>query len=76
MGVKFLAFNVLLHTKSEHKVILFFCAPIIFKNQLKYDKKYTITIYVGRVWIVIGYFLFEKQSFNGLRKVIGMQKVL
>ena len=36
VGVEFLAFNVLLHTKSEQKVIgNKFCAPIIFKNSLK-----------------------------------------
>ena len=32
--------------------------------------KYTFTICVGRAWIVIGYFLFEKQTFNRLLKVI------
>ena len=35
--------------------------------------KYTFTICVGRVWIVKRYFLFEKQTFNGLLKVIGIQ---
>ena len=39
-----------------------------------FNKKYTFTICVGRVWIVIGYFLFEKQAFNGLLKVISIQK--
>ena len=36
------------------------------------NKKYTIC--VDLVWIVIikGYFLFEKQTFNGLLKVIGL----
>ena len=29
-----------------------------------------ITICVGRVWIVIRYFFFEKHAFNGLFKVI------
>ena len=28
---------------------------------------------VGPVWIVIGYFLFEKRPFNRLLKVIGIQ---
>ena len=31
--------------------------------------KYTFTIFVGRVWIVIRYFLFEKQTFKRLLKV-------
>ena len=35
--------------------------------------KYTFTICVGRGWIVIGYFLFKKQTFNGLLRVIGIQ---
>ena len=38
-----------------------------------FNKNYTFTICVGRVWIVIGYFLFEKQTFIGLLKVIGLQ---
>ena len=62
VGVEFLAFNVLLHIKSVKKYYLF-CAPMIL----------LITIWVGRVWIVIRYFLFEKQAFNGLLKVIGIQ---
>jgi hypothetical protein len=48
-----------------------------FENSVKkrnFNKKYTFTIYVGRVWIVIGCFLFEKQTFNELSKVIGIQK--
>ena len=40
------------------------------------NKKYTFTIFVGRIWIVIGYFLFEKQAFNGLLKVIRIQILL
>ena len=32
-----------------------------------------VTICVGRVWIVIRSFLFEKEAFNGLLKVIGKQ---
>jgi hypothetical protein len=31
---------------------------------------------VGRVWVVIVVFLLEKQTFNGLLKVIGIQKEL
>ena len=37
------------------------------------NKKYTFTICVGRVWVVIVYFLLEKHTFNGLLKVIGIQ---
>jgi hypothetical protein len=32
-----------------------------------------ITTFVGRVLIVTEYFIFEKQAFNGLLEVIGMQ---
>ena len=39
-----------------------------------FNKKYTFSICVGRVWTVIRYFLFEKQTFNGLFKVIRIQK--
>ena len=46
------------------------------KNPLKriFTKKYTFTICVGRIWIVIGYFLFKNETFNGLLKVNGIQK--
>ena len=40
------------------------------------NNKYTFTICVRRVWIVIGYFLLKKQTFNGLSKVIVIQKLL
>ena len=75
MGVEFLT---LLYTKSLQKIIdNYFCASIIFKNSLKtgFNKKFTFTICVGRVWVIIGYFLLEKQTFNGLLKVIGIQIV-
>ena len=56
-----------------------FFTPIIFKNPLKkqfFGKKKLyllhIRIFIRRVWIVIGYFLFEKQAFNELLKVIGI----
>ena len=39
-----------------------------------FRRKYTFTICVRCVWIVIGYFLFEKEAFNGLLKVIDIQK--
>ena len=52
VGVEFQDFNVVLHTKSEQKVIgNQFCSPIIIKYLLK-------TNCVGRVWIVKGY-IFE-----------------
>ena len=58
VGVEFQDFNVVLHTKSEQKVIgNQFCSPIIIKYLLK-------TNCVGRVWIVKGY-IFEKQPFTG-----------
>ena len=53
----------LLHTKSGQKGN-WFCAPITFKNLLSFIRK---------TQIVKVYFLFEKQSFNELLKVIGMQ---
>ena len=39
-----------------------------------FNKKYTFTICVRRVWVVIVVFLLEKQTFNGLLKVIGIEK--
>ena len=67
-----LTYDVLLHTKIKQKVIgNWFCTPIICKTPL-INKKYTFTICVGGVWIVIRYFLFEKQAFKGLLKIIGI----
>ena len=55
-----------MHTKSEQKIIgNWFFAPIFFKNSLKTGFP---------IRIVIRYFLFEKKAFNGLLKVIGLQK--
>ena len=69
---EFLDFSVILHTKSDLKVIgNWFCEPINFKNQ-----KYNFTICEGCVGIVIWYFLFEKEAFNELLKVIGIQTLL
>ena len=72
-GVDFITFNVLLHTKSEQKVIGKCFVHLYFSKSVKnrfFNKKYTFTIYVERLWIVIGYFLFEKQAFDGLLKVM------
>ena len=52
-----------------------FCIQIIFKNMF-FNNKYTFTIYVGRVWVVIGNFLLEKQTFNELLKAIGIQQYI
>ena len=38
--------------------------------------KNTFTICVGHLLIVIRYFVFEKQNFNGLLKVIGIQNII
>ena len=79
-GVEFLSFNVLLqHTKSEQKVLDWFCTQIIFKNPLRTGfsiRNILITICVRGVWIAMRYFLFEKLAFNRLSKVIGIQKYL
>ena len=67
-----------LYTKYEQKSI-WFCTPIIFKNMLKIVfliRNILITICVGGVWIIMRYLLFEKQTFDILLKVIGIQKQL
>ena len=79
VGVEFITINILLHTKSEQKVIgNYIRTPINFKNTLKvktqfFNKKYTFTICVRRVLVVIVYFLLEKLTFNELLMVIGLQ---
>ena len=66
----------MLHTWYTQKVIYF-----VHLHQLKVKTRVfniwniLLTICVGRVWIVIRYFLFEKQAFNGLLKVIGIQRI-
>ena len=72
MGVEFLTINVLLHTKSEQKYTNIFFKSV--KTRF-FNKKYTLRICVGRVWVVKVYFLLEKQTFYGLLilKVIGIQ---
>ena len=65
-------FDILLHAKSEKKKLSnWICTPIIFKNPIKtcfYIKKFMS----GAFGLYI-YFLFEKQAFNGLLKVIDIQ---
>ena len=75
VGVEYLN---LLKAKYEKKIIdNNFCIPKLFKKLLKtcfFIKKYTFTICVVCVWIVICmYFFFEKQANIGLLKVIGIQ---
>ena len=50
----------------------------IFKNPLKtmFSIRNKLLQFVLGVWIVDGYFLFEKETFNGLLKVIGIQNVI
>ena len=46
---------------------------MVYCNPLKKQfliRNILITFCVGRVWIVIRYFFFEQQAFNGLLKVI------
>ena len=59
------------YLKSNKKII----DQIIFKNLLKIRFQYFYTL-CRCVRIVIGYFLFEKQAFNGLLKVIGIENEL
>ena len=71
VGVQYLTFEILLHAKSEQKVIgNQFCTPILIKASFGL-RNMLLTICIGCVWIVI-YFLFEKQAFYGLLKVIGI----
>ena len=57
-----------------------FCAPIVFKNLLKtgFSIRNILLQFVSGVYffLVIGYFLFEKEAVNGLLKVIGIQIIL
>ena len=55
----------------QQKVIgNWFCAPILkFKTRVLFKKLYFYNLF----GFVIRYFLFEKQAFNGLLKVIGIQ---
>ena len=50
------------------------CNNDIFFMILFFNNNILITICVGRVWIVIRYFLLEKKTFNGLSKVIDIKK--
>ena len=40
-----------------------------------FNNKYTFTICVGRALFVLGYFILEKQTFNILLKVTGIQYI-
>ena len=71
-GVEFLAYNLLLHTKSGQLIFNTINLYKSVKNRV-FNKEYTFAICVGCVWIVIGYFLFEKQDFYGLSKVLDIQ---
>ena len=78
VGVDFLTFNVLLHIESERRVIgNWFCEIKIFKYSLKNSfsmRNILITICVGRDKIVIyRYFLFKKEAFNVVLKIIAVQ---
>ena len=76
MGVEFLAINVLLHTKSEQKfTVINFVRQQFVKNRI-FIKKETFTICVERTrFLIVGYFLFEKQTFNEILKFIGIQRL-
>ena len=62
------------------------CQTIIVKEYLLLKTRFLmdffkiigaqISICVRRVWVVIGFFLFEKQTFNGILKIIGIQNYL
>ena len=61
--VEYLTFDILLHAKSE-KSDKKVCTPIILKNLLKtcfLIKKYTFTVCVGCVWILI-YISYSKNK--------------
>ena len=79
MWVEFLTFNILLYTKSVPNVIGdWFCTPKMFKNPIKTGfsvRNILFTICFWCLWIVNEYFLFEKQAFHGLLKVIGIQNI-
>ena len=52
------------------------CKPIMFKNPLKTNSSMSnvlLQIVSNKFGVVIWYFLFDKQTFNGLLKVIGIQ---
>ena len=66
LGVKFLAFNVSLHNKSEQKVIgNGFFAPIIVKNPLKtgFSIKNILLQFISGVFGLKYIFLIRKTSF-------------
>ena len=69
MGVEYLTFNVLLHAKTQQKVV----GHYIFKNPLK--PGFSILIMSG-VLDCNKIFLIRKTGFNGLLKVIGIEIII
>ena len=76
MEVEYLTFYILLHATSEQKrKSNYFCTLIIFKSLLKTGfslRKILITILCQVCLDCNVYFLFEKQAFSGLLKVINI----
>ena len=71
VGVEFITFNVLLHTKSEQKVIgNWFCTLIILKNSLKpgFQEELALEAYLNCNK--------KNRLINGLIKVIGIQETI
>ena len=63
-----ITFDILICIKAVVKVIgIWFCKSIfkIVKTAF-FNTKFTVTICLGRVWIVTGYFIFEKQDYYWL----------
>ena len=79
-GVKSLTIDIYIGIiiKAVPKVIGdWFWKPIMFKSLIKTGfsiRNILFTICIVRIWIVTGYFLFEKQDLIELFKVIGVQK--
>ena len=73
--MKYIIFLISSLNLNEKRWQLFFYLKKSVKKQY-FNKEYTFTICVRCVWIVIGYFLFEKEAFYGLLKAIDIQKSL
>ena len=76
VGVEFLASYFLLHTKSQQNVIVnLLCTPKIFKNPLKpgFSIRNKLLQFVSGVFgLKQDISHSEKQTYNGLLKVIGI----